>query len=90
VWHRIHRNVFTHREPKCVTEDDVLICTCEVNPETGLGCGPECINRDVLVECDPAFCPCGAACQNQKFSRKQARSIHWSPYDRVRVVNAIP
>jgi hypothetical protein len=44
---------------KSVTEDDVLICTCRPDPETGAGCGDECINRDVLVECDPEFCPCG-------------------------------
>jgi histone-lysine N-methyltransferase SETD2 len=71
VWHRIHRNIFTHREPKSVTEDDVLICSCTPHPVTGAGCGDECINRDVLVECDPGFCPCGEGCQNQKFSRKQ-------------------
>ena len=71
MWHRIHRNIFTHREPKSVTEDDVLICSCVPDPVTGLGCGDDCINRDVLVECDPAFCPCGSGCQNQKFSRKQ-------------------
>ena len=55
IWHRIHRNIFTHREPKSVTEDDVLICACVPDPETGKGCGPDCINRDVLVECDPAL-----------------------------------
>ena len=71
VWHRIHRNIFTHREPKNVTEDDVLICNCVPDPETGLGCGDECINRDVLVECDPNFCPCGSGCQNQKFQSKE-------------------
>ena len=70
VWHRIHRNIFTHREPKSVTEDDVLICNC-VPSADGLGCGDECINRDVLVECDPNFCPCGSSCQNQKFQSKK-------------------
>ena len=50
VWHRIHRNIFTHREPKSVTEDDVLICNCVPGAESGgLGCGDECINRDVYV-----------------------------------------
>jgi histone-lysine N-methyltransferase SETD2 len=71
VWHRIHRNIFTHREPKSVTEDDVLICSCVPDPVTGEGCGDECINRDVLVECDPNFCPCGSKCQNQKFQSKR-------------------
>ena len=71
VWHRIHRNIFTHREPKRVTEDDVLICSCVPDPATGVGCGEDCINRDVLVECDPAFCPCGSGCQNQKFQNKK-------------------
>ena len=71
VWHRIHRNIFTHREPKSVTADDVLICSCVPDPVTGVGCGDECINRDVLVECDPNFCPCGSKCQNQKFQSKR-------------------
>ena len=71
VWHRIHRNIFTHREPKSVTEDDVLICSCVPDPVSGVGCGDECINRDVLVECDPNFCPCGSKCLNQKFQSKK-------------------
>ena len=70
IWHRIHRNIFIAPRPKSVTEDDVLICACVPDPETGKGCGPDCINRDVLVECDPAFCPCGDGCQNQKFQKK--------------------
>jgi hypothetical protein len=68
-WFRITRNIFTHRPPKTVTEDDVMICSCVV--EDGVGCGADCLNRLVLAECDPAYCPCGTACQNQRFSRRK-------------------
>lgn len=71
-WFKITRNIFTHREPKKVTEDDVMICSCVV--EDGVGCGPDCLNRLVLSECDPAYCPCEGACANQRLSRKQYKS----------------
>ena len=71
MWHRIHRNVFTHREPKCVTEDDVLICTCECEPGDGAGVRPGVHQQGRTRRCaTPRFGPCGAACQNQKFSRE--------------------
>jgi len=72
-WSKISRNVYAHREPRRLTEDDVMICACCV--EDGVGCGADCLNRLVLSECDPAYCPCGSACQNQRLSRRQYRSV---------------
>lgn len=72
-WAKISRNVYAHREPRRLTEDDVMICACCV--EDGVGCGADCLNRLVLSECDPAHCPCGSACQNQRLSRRAYRAV---------------
>ena len=50
-----------------------MICACCV--EDGVGCGADCLNRLVLSECDPAHCPCGSACQNQRLSRRAYRAV---------------
>ena len=52
-----------------------MVCNCVIDPETGSGCGEECVNRLVLTECDPKFCPCSTACKNQRFSRKEFKGI---------------
>ena len=73
VWHRIHRNIFTHREPKSVTEDDVLICSCVPDPVTGERVRRR-VHRAALRRARgvrPRFCPCGSKCQNQKFQSKR-------------------
>ena len=75
VWSRVSRNIFKHREPRKLTEDDIMVCNCVIDPETGSGCGEECVNRLVLTECDPKFCPCSTACKNQRFSRKEFKGI---------------
>jgi len=74
VWSRVSRNIFTHREPRKLTEDDIMVCNCELN-EDGSGCGEDCVNRLVLTECDPKFCPCSTACKNQRFSRKKFEDL---------------
>lgn len=48
-----------------VNEDDVALCDCKPEP-SGLGCGPNCLNRRLLMECSARFCQCGAGCQNQR------------------------
>ena len=48
-----------------------MICACA--PEDGAGCGSDCLNRLVLSECDPAHCPCGSACGNQRMSRGESK-----------------
>jgi len=71
-WYRTTRNIFAHRAPRTPSEDDAMICACA--PESGAGCGSDCLNRLVLSECDPAHCPCGSACGNQRMSRGESRA----------------
>jgi histone-lysine N-methyltransferase SETD2 len=71
-WYAVRRNIFAHRAPRKLTEDDVMICACA--PEAGMGCGSDCLNRLVLSECDPAHCPCGSACGNQRMSRGESKA----------------
>ena len=70
-WYRVGRNIFAHRAPRTPSEDDAMICACA--PEDGAGCGSDCLNRLVLSECDPAHCPCGSACGNQRMSRGESK-----------------
>ncbi|CEO95530.1 unnamed protein product (mitochondrion) [Plasmodiophora brassicae] len=52
--------------------EDAPQCTC--NP--GDSCADDsCINRVMQFECDPRCCPCGNACQNQRFRKRQYPKI---------------
>ncbi|XP_020293467.1 histone-lysine N-methyltransferase NSD2 isoform X2 [Pseudomyrmex gracilis] len=46
---------------------------CECNPEWSTPCAPgtDCLNRILLVECNPAICPAGSKCMNQSFVLRQ-------------------
>lgn len=73
---QVLRNLFAHRKRKVVDEDDIMVCTCEsVNGESGAGCGEDCINRLMCIECTPGYCPCGEQCSNQMFTRRQYAKI---------------
>ena len=73
---QVLRNLFAHRKRKVVDEDDIMVCTCErVHGETGAGCGEDCINRLMCIECTPGYCPCGERCSNQMFTRRQYAKI---------------
>lgn len=50
---------------------------CECSATDDDPCGPEtnCINRALLVECNPKVCPAGERCQNQCFEKKQYPSL---------------
>ena len=37
VWSKVSRNIFKHREPRKLTEDDIMVCNCVIDPETGRG-----------------------------------------------------
>ncbi|KAK9845360.1 hypothetical protein WJX81_004380 [Elliptochloris bilobata] len=71
VWQLVHDNVYTHRAPKEQDEDDIMICHCRPIFAGGVGCGPDCLNRVLNMECVPGYCPCGEQCSNQMFSRRQ-------------------
>ena len=69
MWRLTHRNFFTHRQPKQVREEDVMLCACTPGPD-GKGCGEDCLNRSLFYECHPRFCRCGEGCMNQRFQRR--------------------
>ncbi|XP_029439983.1 histone-lysine N-methyltransferase, H3 lysine-36 and H4 lysine-20 specific [Rhinatrema bivittatum] len=46
-------------------------CNCKATDENPCGLDSECINRMLLYECHPTFCPTGERCQNQAFTKRQ-------------------
>lgn len=53
VWQQISANIFTHREKKTQHEDDIMICACPKPANGKPGCGPNCLNRQLAIECHP-------------------------------------
>ena len=53
VWQLIRENIYTHRAPKVQDEDDVMLCHCRIPSDGGPGCGPDCLNRMLNMECVP-------------------------------------
>lgn len=49
------------------------IVACECDPEWDNPCalGTDCLNRILMVECNPGICPAGAKCMNQSFVLRQ-------------------
>lgn len=45
---------------------------CSCDPSVKDPCGPDsrCLNRMLLIECDPEICPAGSRCQNQDFETR--------------------
>ncbi|GAB4814631.1 hypothetical protein N2152v2_001677 [Parachlorella kessleri] len=75
VWQLVKRNIYTHRARKQQDEDDIMICQCPrlwgpPDPKV-TGCGPNCLNRMLNIECVTDFCPCGERCSNQMFTRRE-------------------
>lgn len=62
---KIRQNIFVERKPNKEAEPSVCHCTMEQS------CGDDCLNRMLFYECDPKLCPCGDACTNQRFQKKQ-------------------
>ncbi|KAI9363993.1 hypothetical protein DFJ73DRAFT_620204 [Zopfochytrium polystomum] len=63
---KISRNIFVDRKPN--KPDNTPICQC--SSEEG-GCDSRCLNRCMLIECEPQSCPCGDLCSNQAFQRQK-------------------
>ncbi|XP_034232621.1 histone-lysine N-methyltransferase NSD2 isoform X2 [Thrips palmi] len=57
---------------KIVEVDTSTISPCECNPNSDHPCSPdsECLNRILMVECDPNTCPAGEKCENQYFEKR--------------------
>lgn len=51
IWQLIPNNILTHRKRKVQDDDDVMICQCKPTWRGGDGCGPDCINRMLCIEC---------------------------------------
>ena len=72
-YQKIKSNVFFDVKP--VSNDIEQRCNCmkPSNPKEK-GCGIDCLNRLMYVECSSNLCPCEDQCSNQKMQRHQ-----WSP-----------
>lgn len=56
-----------------------MVCHCKPPPGGRLGCGEECLNRLLNIECLHGTCPAGDLCSNQQvwfLVCKQKRYIH--------------
>jgi AWS domain len=53
VWQLVRENIYTHRQRKEQDEDDIMICQCRRPTDGGVGCGPDCLNRLLNIECVP-------------------------------------
>lgn len=57
------------------TQDDLLMSfkqKCDCKPEGKVHCDTDdCLNRIMMIECDPDICPVGNKCKNQRFKKRQ-------------------
>ncbi|KAL0878201.1 hypothetical protein Bca101_027907 [Brassica carinata] len=67
----IKTNQFLHRNRKNQTIDEIMVCHCKPPPDGRLGCGEECLNRMLSIECLHGTCPAGDLCSNQQFQKRK-------------------
>ncbi|EOA33541.1 hypothetical protein CARUB_v10019650mg [Capsella rubella] len=67
----IKTNQFLHRNRKNQTIDEIMVCHCKPPPDGRLGCGEECLNRMLNIECLQGTCPAGNLCSNQQFQKRK-------------------
>ncbi|ESQ27388.1 hypothetical protein EUTSA_v10017998mg [Eutrema salsugineum] len=67
----IKTNQFLHRNRKSQTIDEIMVCHCKPPPDGRLGCGEECLNRMLNIECLHGTCPAGDLCSNQQFQKRK-------------------
>ncbi|XP_037497097.1 histone-lysine N-methyltransferase ASHH2 isoform X2 [Jatropha curcas] len=75
---RISTNQFLHRCRKTQTIDEIMVCHCKLPLHGGLGCGDECLNRMLNIECVQGTCPCGDLCSNQQFQKRHYAKMQWA------------
>ncbi|RDX84648.1 Histone-lysine N-methyltransferase ASHH2, partial [Mucuna pruriens] len=73
----IFTNEFLHRSHKTQTIDEIMVCHCKSSQDRKLGCGDECLNRILNIECVQGTCPCGDCCSNQQFQKRKYASLKW-------------
>ncbi|KAG6388642.1 hypothetical protein SASPL_150074 [Salvia splendens] len=76
-WTLIKSNTFLHRSRKTQTIDEVMVCHCKTPSDGRMGCGAECLNRMLNIECVQGTCPCGELCSNQQFQRRKYSKLKW-------------
>ncbi|XP_022749006.1 histone-lysine N-methyltransferase ASHH2-like isoform X2 [Durio zibethinus] len=77
---RIDSNQFLHRGRKTQTIDEIMVCHCKRPPDGKLGCGDECLNRMLNIECVQGTCPCGDLCSNQQFQKRKYAKMKWDRF----------
>uniref|UniRef100_A0A7I4BUC1 Uncharacterized protein n=1 Tax=Physcomitrium patens TaxID=3218 RepID=A0A7I4BUC1_PHYPA len=75
VWTLIKRNIFKHRNQKHQDADEAMVCQCAPPKPGEVGCGEDCLNRILNVECLPQQCPCGPLCTNQQFQKRTYANV---------------
>ncbi|XP_014272236.1 histone-lysine N-methyltransferase NSD3 isoform X1 [Halyomorpha halys] len=77
---KIQSNRFYGNVNKIIDSKENVATTCDCNPTEADPCGPEsdCINRLLMVECNPQVCPAGENCCNQNFEKKNYPNL--TPY----------
>lgn len=43
-----------------------MVCHCKPPVDGSVGCGSQCLNRMLNIECVQGTCPCGDVCSNQQ------------------------
>ncbi|KAF2353483.1 SET domain [Trinorchestia longiramus] len=69
---KVKSNIFYDVKPSpCAAESQPCNCRRPLDP-SALGCGDDCINRMMFIECGPHTCPIGDRCSNQRIQRHQS------------------
>ncbi|KAF9687177.1 hypothetical protein SADUNF_Sadunf02G0066600 [Salix dunnii] len=55
----------------------IMVCYCKAQAGGKLGCGDECLNRMLNIECVQGTCPCGDLCSNQQFQKRNYAKMAW-------------
>nr|XP_009416927.1 PREDICTED: uncharacterized protein LOC103997440 isoform X2 [Musa acuminata subsp. malaccensis] len=78
-WTPIKSNLYLHRNRKSQTIDETMVCHCKPPSDSCLGCGDQCLNRMLNIECGKGTCPCGELCSNQQFQKRKYAKLKWIP-----------
>eukprot|EP00268_Persea_americana_P038767 TRINITY_DN38397_c0_g1_i2.p1 TRINITY_DN38397_c0_g1~~TRINITY_DN38397_c0_g1_i2.p1 ORF type:complete len:2316 (+),score=492.02 TRINITY_DN38397_c0_g1_i2:357-6950(+) len=76
-WTLIKNNLFLHRSRRTQSIDEVMVCHCKPPLDSKLGCGEQCLNRMLNIECVRGTCPCADICSNQQFQRRKYAKFKW-------------
>lgn len=75
AWTLIKHNMYLHRSRKTPIIDEMMVCHCTPPKDGSSGCGDECLNRMLNIECVQGTCPCGDLCSNQQFQKQQYAKV---------------